>query len=142
MKRRDAAFTLVEALVAAAVLLVAVSAAAVIALATLSQEETNMRIARCLNLHEQAMRLYQLGIAPDTINALLPPDTAITDAPVFTTQTLTIANLGTVEHAESTITYSTTSSADDWVPGTWSSGEKSGTALRSNTLTAIRPSIR
>lgn len=142
MKRRLAAYTLVEALVAAAVLLIAVSAAAVLGLATLTQEETNMRVARCLNLHEQAMRLYQLGLEPAVINALLPPDPAVTETPIFTTQTLSIPNLGDVERAESTITFSTTAASTDWQPGTWSSGENSDSALRTNTFTAVRPSIR
>ncbi|MGH8046396.1 MAG: prepilin-type N-terminal cleavage/methylation domain-containing protein [Chthoniobacterales bacterium] len=142
MKRHTSAFTLVEALVASAILMIAVSAAAVLALATLTQEETNARVARCTNLHEQAMRLFQIGLAPSTINAVLPADPAVTDMPVFSVQTVTIANLGTVERADSTITFATTPLSDDWQAGTWSSGESSGTARRSQTLTAIRPALR
>jgi type II secretory pathway pseudopilin PulG len=142
MKRPDSAYTLVEALIAAAILMIAVSSAAVLALITIAQEETNVRISRCVNLHEQAMRLYQLGIAPNTVNALLPPDPAVIHMPVFTVQTVTIPNLGTVERADSTITFSTTPLAGDWSPGSWNMGESSDAAQRSQTLTAIRPSIR
>jgi hypothetical protein len=141
MRRPDSAYTLVEALVAAAILLVAVSAAAVLTLSTLTQEAINLRVARCVNLHEQAMRLYQLGLEPSTVNALLPPDPAVTNEPVFSVQAVAISGLGTVERADSTMTFSTTPGGD-WTPGTWNMGESSATALRSHTLTVFRPALR
>jgi hypothetical protein len=115
-------------LVAAAILMIAVTAAAALALATVTQEEINTRIARCINLHEQAARLYQLGLEPDTIRAILPVDPAVitnTPQPVFTS--VTPPNGLTVEQVTSTLTFTTS--------------EASG-SQRTSTITAIRPSIR
>ena len=87
MKRPTAAYTLIEVLVAAAILMIAVGAAAALAMATVTQEEINSRVARCLNLHEQAVRLYQLGLDPSVASAVLPVDPAVVSL-VFTTQYL------------------------------------------------------
>jgi type II secretory pathway pseudopilin PulG len=138
---RTAAYTLIEVLIAAGVLLVVTAAAAALALATLTQEEINARIARCLNLHEQAARLYQLGLDPSTITLILPVDPAVASL-TFTTAALPITNLGTVDQATTTLTYRTTPQNEDWAAGTWSAGENSTTALRTSTLTVIRPSLR
>jgi Tfp pilus assembly protein PilV len=135
------AYTLIEVLVAAGVLLIAVSAAAALALATVAQEETSARVARCLNLHEQAARLYQLGLAPSTITSILPVDPAA-NSPVFTTQSLAIPNLGTVDQATTTLTFLTTPQAAAWTAGSWTGGESSTTGRRTSTLTVIRPSLR
>jgi len=142
MKPAIAAYTLIEVVIAATILMVAVAAAGVLALATVTQEETNSRVSRCINLHEQAMRLYQLGLEPSEVNAILPVDPAVVGTPVFTTQNVVIPNLGTVQRADSTITFTTTPLPSDWAAGTWSSGESSATARRTNTMTAIRPALR
>ncbi|HVE15846.1 MAG TPA: hypothetical protein VNB29_03875, partial [Chthoniobacterales bacterium] len=105
----------------------------------------NARIARCLNLHEQAARLYQLGLAPATVTAILPADPAAAPLDtnlVFNVQTSLITNLGTVERADTTLTYSTTPQAATWTAGTWTSGESSASARRTSTLVVIRPSLR
>jgi len=140
MSRRSA-YTLIEVLVAASILIIAVAAAAALALITVTREETNARIARCQNLHEQAARLYQLGLAPDTISAILPADPAVVSL-VFTPQSLTIANLGTVDRADTTLTFLTTPQAAAWTGGNWTSGESSASARRTSTLVVIRPSLR
>lgn len=141
MKRPFAAYTLIEVLVASAILMIAVVAATALALATIAQEEMNARIARCLNLHEQAVRLYQLGLEPNVISAVLPPDPAVVSL-AFTIQNLPIPNLGTVEQADSTLIFTTTPLASEWEAQTWSSGESSNSARRTNSIIAIRPSIR
>jgi len=125
MKRPTAAYTLIEVIVAAAILMIAVGAAAALALATVTQEETNGRIIRCLNLHEQAVRLYQLGLDPSVVSAVLPVDPAVVDL-IFTTENLLISDLGTVEQAGSTLTFLTSDAG----------------AERTSSITAIRPSIR
>jgi hypothetical protein len=60
----------------------------------------------------------------------------------FTTAALPITNLGTVDQATTTLTYRTTPQSGAWAAGTWSAGENSTTALRTSTLTVIRPSLR
>jgi type II secretory pathway pseudopilin PulG len=139
--RHRSAYTLIEVLVAAGVLLIAVSAAAALALATVTQEETSARVARCLDLHEQAARLYQLGLDPSTVTNILPVDPASVSL-VFTTQSLAIPNLGTVDQATTTLTYLTTPQAAAWTAGSWTGGESSTTGRRTSTLTVIRPSLR
>jgi type II secretory pathway pseudopilin PulG len=141
MKRTTAAYTLIEVLVAAAILMIAVGAAGALALATVTQEETNARIVRCLNLHEQAVRLYQLGLDPSVVSAVLPVDPAVVSL-VFTTHNLPISDLGTVEQADSTLTFTTSPLAADWTAQTWSSGPSSDSARRTSQITAIRPSLR
>jgi len=141
MKRPDSAYTLIEVLIASAILMIAVSAAAALALATVAQEETNARIARCENLHEQAVRLYQLGLEPGVISAILPTDPAKISL-VFTTQPVSIPSLGTVERSDSALVYTTTPLPSEWTAGTWNAGESSDTARRTSSITAIRPSIR
>jgi type II secretory pathway pseudopilin PulG len=123
MKRSTSAYTLIEVLVAAAILVIAVSAAAALAVATIAQEEVSSRVARCLNLHEQAVRLYQLGLDPGTLSALLPADPAVVSLVFTAPPNLSIAGLGTVEQADSTIIFETTT----------------GGATRTHTMTAIRP---
>lgn len=126
--KRLAGYTLLEVLVAAVIITIAVSAAAALALATIAQEEMNNRISRCLNLHEQAVRLYQLGLEPDTVAAILPPDPAVADnQPAFTTNSLAIDNLGTVEQAESTLEFYPSADMD---------------STRTHTIIAIRPVLR
>jgi type II secretory pathway pseudopilin PulG len=125
MKRPVAAYTLIEVLVAAAILMIAVGAAAALAMATVTQEEINSRVARCLNLHEQAVRLYQLGLDPSVASAVLPVDPAVVSL-VFTNQNLEVPNLGTVEQADSTLTFLTSVAGSE----------------RTSSITAIRPSIR
>lgn len=127
--KQPAGFTILEVLVAAIILAIAVSTAAVLALATVSQEEVNHRIARCLNLHEQAARLYQLGLNPAEIRSILPADPAIlTNQPVFTSMALSpINNLGTVEYMQSTLEY---------YP------KRDDTTTRTSTLYIARPSLR
>lgn len=125
MKRSPrSAYTLIEVVVASALLMIGVAAAATLAVVTVTQEETNARLRRCLNYHEQAVRLYQLGLDPSTATALLPPDPAVTSLE-FTTQATPVTGLGTVETATSTITFS---------PRTGDS--------RTHQIVSVRPSIR
>lgn len=123
-----AAYSLIEVLVASAILMIAVTAAAALALATVTQEEINTRVARCINLHEQAVRLYQLGLGNTTIAAILPRDPAVLDYPDFSAPaSVSITGLGTVEQVNSTLTFTTSDAAG---------------SQRTSTITAIRPSIR
>jgi len=126
--KTEGGYTLIEVALAGAILMVALGAAASLALTTIKQEETAARVSRCLNLHEQAVRLYQLGLDPATISDILPADPAWVSLN-FSTQSVTITNLGTVEQATSTLTFVST-------------GTASGDAIRTNVVIAIRPSLR
>ena len=133
-KRGTAAggYTLVEVLVAAALLAVAVAAAASLALSMVSQEESNTRIARAFNQQEQAARLYQLGLDPTTVTNLLPPEPNVVSIS-FTTSTLTVAGVGDVDQAVCSMVFhgGTPLTSDSVVP-----------VLRTNNIVVIRPTIR
>lgn len=63
-------YTLVEVLIASSILAMGLAAAFRMSLAMGTQEEINHRMAMGLSLHENAARLYQLGI--DDFQNLLP----------------------------------------------------------------------
>ena len=59
---RRAGYSLVEVVVASSVLMIGVGAACALSLTMIGQEEGHVRIARGVNLVENATRLYQLGL--------------------------------------------------------------------------------
>jgi prepilin-type N-terminal cleavage/methylation domain-containing protein len=74
MKACQRAYSLVEVLIAAAVVAIGVSAATVLVGGIMTQEEASAGFLRGINLQEQAVRLWQLGLEEDEIIALLPED--------------------------------------------------------------------
>lgn len=69
---RNRGYSLVEVLMAAAVIAIAVTAAAAIINTLMRQDEVNTASRQGANLQEQAIVLYRLGVAPTDILALLP----------------------------------------------------------------------
>lgn len=65
-------YSLVEVMVAAAIVAVGLTAAAVLIGTLMQQEELNAVTLRAANLQEQAVKLYRLDLRPDTIVSLLP----------------------------------------------------------------------
>lgn len=127
-------YTLVEVLIAAGILAMAVAGAAVLGLTMVAQEEMNARTARLLNLHEQAARLYQLGLSSDEINALLPPEPALVSL-AFPITTVEVPGLGNIQQSESTLVYRA-------VPDEgWVEDAPDPPPQRTNSITVIRPSI-
>jgi len=124
-----AGYSLIEVLVAAGILAIGIAAAAVLALTMVSQQEGAARAVRALNYQEQACRLYQFGVAPSVITNILPPESSVTSL-TFTTNSLTVANLGTMEFAECSAVVSI--------------GSRFSTSGTSRTLSTavVRPSIR
>lgn len=103
-RSQNHAYTLIEVLVAAGLLVFAIAAAASLAGSMLAQEEGNARIARALNYQEQAGRLYHLGVAVTNITAKLPTEPAV-DSLDFTTGSTNLAGV-TMETAECVLTFS------------------------------------
>jgi len=66
------AYSLIEVLIAGGVLLMGISAAALMAHALLVQEESGGFALRAFNAQEQAARLWQLGLSPTTITNIFP----------------------------------------------------------------------
>lgn len=131
--RKNRAYTIIEAMVAAGILLIGIAAAAGLALTMVSQEEANVRVARALNVQEQAGRLYQLGLEPAEILAIIPPEPNV-DALIFNAATTNVAGVGAVEIAECRLIFHagtpmTDANAEDPV-------------ARTNAVILVRPSIR
>ncbi len=83
--RRAAGYTLVEVLIASGILMMGISAACLMSLAMVTQEEMSHRISRSLNAQENAARLWQLGLADTDVfgsGSILPanPDISMTTA--------------------------------------------------------------
>jgi prepilin-type N-terminal cleavage/methylation domain-containing protein len=76
MKPLQRAYSLIEVLIAAAVVAIGVSAAAVLVGGLMAQEEANANLLRGINLQEQAVRLWQLGLEENQIFEILPEDCA------------------------------------------------------------------
>lgn len=69
---KPSGYSLVEVVVAAAVVAIGLTAAATLVGALIRQEEVNSAALRAANLQEQAISLYRLGIAKEEIAGLLP----------------------------------------------------------------------
>jgi type II secretory pathway pseudopilin PulG len=131
IRRASAGYTIVEALVAAAILVIGVAAAASLSLTMVSQEEGNARVARAINLQEQAARLYQLGLSTNTIASLLPTDSGVASI-TFSASSSNLTNVGTVEIATCRMTFTSGAPLTD----------TNASINRTNDLTVVRPSIR
>jgi len=128
------AYTLVEVLIAAAVLVVGVAAAGFLALAMIAQEEMNVRVSRSLNHHEQAARLFQLGLSPSEISALLPAEPSVLSLD-FNVELEDVAGVGEIELATSTMTYEVVQGGVTWDP-------LGSAPERESEIIVIRPTIR
>jgi prepilin-type N-terminal cleavage/methylation domain-containing protein len=67
-------YSLVEVMVAAAIVAVGLTAAAVLASTLMQQQELNAATLRAANLHEQAAKLYRLDLRTGDIYRLLPEE--------------------------------------------------------------------
>ena len=80
-------YTLIETLVASAIMMIAVGGAASLSLTMVTQEEIAERTVRAANYLENAATLYRLGFDTTAeIQAILP------DEPVVTNLTVTVQN--------------------------------------------------
>jgi len=137
MNRGPHAYTLIETLIAGALLLIGICAAAVLANTMVLQEEANARITRYINLQEQVSRLYQLGLDYAAITNIIPEKCSSSNPPPagsiylsITSASTNIAGIGTVEQAACRMVYPV-------------GQDTGGTAIYgTNDITSIRPSIR
>jgi type II secretory pathway pseudopilin PulG len=117
------AYTLVEVLIAAAILFLVVAAAASLSGGLTTQEILAQRTAIAINHQEQAARLWQLGLTPAAItNTLLLPHSSVSSL-TFTESAVTRDGIGSMQSAQLRMVYS----IDD-VPGS-----------RTNDLILLRP---
>ena len=102
--KKKRAYTLIETLVASAVIMVAIGAASSLSLAMVTQEEMSERTVRATNYLENVATLYQLGMNTSEILALLPTEPTVTNL-TFTPKTVSITGLGNVDMVDIAMTY-------------------------------------
>jgi len=125
-------YTLVEALIAASLLIIAIAAAVTLTLTMTAQEEANQEFSRAINYHEQAARLFQLGLSPTTIAQILPEEPVV-DSLTFNVSDTTITGVGVVEAGTCTVVVQSPKQQLDGM---------NSTDDRTLELTVVRPSIR
>lgn len=74
-------YSLVEVMVAAAVVAVGLTAAAVLASTLMQQQELNAAVLRAANMQEQAVKLHRLDLSSSAIRGLLPEPCVASGAP-------------------------------------------------------------
>jgi len=137
MKRNG--YSIIEVLVAAGVIALAIGAGAVLARSSIMQADSNARVARAANLHEQVATLYRLGYDLSVITNVLP-ENFVTTTPTepdtfrltFGVATNAISGSGSanVQMINSTLVFQSglrTDGSFDW---------------RSNSAVLVRPTIR
>jgi len=138
--RGKSGYSLIEVLIAAAVLMIAIAGAGSMALTVTTQQETNAVIARISNYHEQAARLYQLGLASSSIAAVLPGDPALVSLTFQNESLQVMAGIGTVQRADCVLVFRPSAATESWSAGTWNPGDAS--ARTTNSIVVVRPTIR
>jgi len=133
--RKTSAYTLVEALVASGVLMIGVAAAASMSLAFVTQEEIGERAGTAFSHLENAVTLYQCGVDPAGIPALLPPNPAVTSL-TFADRSLTATNLGSVPTVLFTVTWKSSGSSGISGLSRWTGGRED--SVRSASVEALR----
>ena len=120
---RCRAFTLIETLVASAVLMIGISAASSLSLAMMTQEEINRRTAEAFNLQENAVTLYQLGMDTSEIEALLPTSGTIKSFTFTEGEHDLGSGAGSIDYANITVEFYTTPSTAAFTTGSYIAGE-------------------
>ena len=135
---RNAGFSLVEVLVAAAIVVIGLTAAAVLAGTIMAQQELNAAALRAANLQEQAVKLYRLDLDGAMIRGLLPETCVSSGAPPTNGYVLTFSRPVSTAIDVNGTTVSLDSTGCTMV----SRNPDSIGSLISNSVTILRPSIR
>ncbi|MBE7495842.1 MAG: hypothetical protein HS117_12930 [Verrucomicrobiaceae bacterium] len=135
-RRLAAAYTLIEVLAAGAIISVGTTAAVSLSASVMLQEELSFRVAVTRNYQENMIRLWQLGLSPVQVTALMPLQTqspplqtAIFGTPTLVETGVTTVNGTSVETAACTAVVNIAQDPRSEVPGA------------SLTLTAFRPRL-
>lgn len=126
-RKTESGYTILEVLVAAAILIMVAAAAASLSGGLTQLEEMGQKNAIALNYQEQAARLWQMGMAPADIwgaEGILPTNAVVSDV-TFTESDLVAGGVGTVRKAVCEVVFQAEGVTDE----------------RSNEVTVIRPSL-
>jgi prepilin-type N-terminal cleavage/methylation domain-containing protein len=144
---KEAGYSLVEVVMAAAIVAIGVAAGAVMVNTLVVQEEMNAGAVRAANLQEQATRLYRLGLTnPQDIYNILPEACSASPAPASGNFSLLFGAATTVTNTVSQdgggavdISYQTAPCTVVYASAPDAAGQ---VAYLSNTVTIIRPTLR
>lgn len=131
-------YSLVEVMIAAAIIAVGLTAAAVLVGSLMTQQEINAASLRATNLQEQAVRLYRLDLPTASITELLPESASTNLQPAAGAYGLNFTAAGTT-----TVTIDGTDVQLDLTTCTlaYVSPVETNTVV-TNSVTIVRPSIR
>ena len=132
------AYSLIEVLIASGILLTGIAAVAMMAHTMFLQEEANGRVTRGLNLQEQAVTLWQLGLSSSTITNILPERCMAANPPGADAVNLTFTTNANITGLGSAVAESVNISIV-FHSATYANGTL---VYQSNTVTVIRPSTR
>ncbi len=82
---KTAAYSLIEVLIAGAILAIGIAAAALLSNSIIIQQEANSDLVRALNIQPRAAALYHLGLATGTITNILPETFTTNTTPALDT---------------------------------------------------------
>lgn len=132
-------YSLIEVLVAAAVVAVGLTAATVLVGSIMSQQELNLVSLRAANLQEQAVTLYRLGVQPTNMRGIMPESCTDSSTPSQGTFSLTFGASNNVDLAIGGATNSYLSNTCTVIfPNP--PGGTGATTYSTNTVTVIMPS--
>lgn len=134
---RRAGYTLVEVVIAGAVIAVGMAGAASLSSSMMAQEELSWRVSVARNYQENMVRLWQLGLSPSEVLNLIPSASGnpklsevIGAAPTLTaTGQSNVAAMGVMESAVCSFTINTANVAGAGAGGT-------------NQVTVYRPTLK
>jgi type II secretory pathway pseudopilin PulG len=134
------AFSLVEALIAGAIVAIGLTAAASLVGALMAKEELNTTALRAANIHEQAVMLYRLGLSPDRIRAIMPEACAETATPPAGSFGLTFGSVVSSNGTASDGTVFAVLGTASTLVYPITAPDGSVLSYRSNTVTIVQPS--
>ena len=136
------AYSLIEVLAASSIIVIALGAALSLGIATVSQEESGSRIARGLSIQENAARLFRLGLSPEEIIRLIPPDPCVEELLISDPYSV-MAGSVTVSASDIKLTVITNPSKVGWSSAALGNNSVVNEARRTlSKLTVYRPHTR
>ena len=130
---RRSGYTLIEIVAAGAFIAVGIIGAVSLSSSMMAQEDLNWRVSVARNYQENIARLWQLGLSPTEVMALIPnsklAEVAGTSPTLIPTGTINEDGLGVMEAAVCSFTINTTD-----IPGAGAGG--------TNQVTIYRPTLR
>lgn len=130
-------YSLVEVVVAAAIVAVGLTAAAVLASTLMQQQELNAATLRAANLQEQAAKLYRLDLRPGDIYRILPENCQGGSTPPVNGYAFTFSR-----PVMTNITINGTDVALEQTSCFMVFANSGGNGLNTNGVTIVRPSVR